>query len=49
METQHMHHNFDYYDSLYKEQIRQNHQEVKEICNSHAQQDLIDLYTTENK
>ena len=42
MERQDSDHNFDYYDSIYKEHIKQNHQEVKEIC---VNQDLIDLYT----
>ena len=43
--SQDCNHNFDYYDSLYKEHLLLQHQEVKEICNIHAKQDLIDLYT----
>ena len=38
-------HNFVYYDSLYKEHLLLQHQEVKEIRDNHAKQDLIDLYT----
>ena len=43
--SQDCNHNFDYYDSLYKEHLLLQHQEVKEICVIHAKRDLIDLYT----
>ena len=35
---------FNHFVNLYNEQIQQEHQEIKEMCDKHAKQDLINLY-----